>query len=163
VERTTPERRRNGIDYLRCEYGRFQNFAEFLFPRDAACYEDKHQVISAKIVDISTEPAADPALFAPPAGAAKIDQCFGKVTMPKVTAHFSPSMASHLDQVLWLRVWFVVDSKDKPEEMKVIRAPDKKTHDAALKELRTFDFARGTCDGHPISMPMSIDVPVNAR
>ena len=64
-------RPKNMTDYT-CFYGIFRKFGESWFPREMACFEDKHRILEAKIEDLSAEPSPDAALFKPPPGATEL-------------------------------------------------------------------------------------------
>ncbi len=75
VERVSPELRGGSLFDYSCNYGTFKKFGEFWFPREVACFEDRHKKIEAEVVDLSAESTPSLALFTPPPGAVELGRC----------------------------------------------------------------------------------------
>jgi len=58
-----------------CRYGQFERFGAYWFPRRMACYLDTHQVMEARVVELSLGSSSDAAPFAPPSEAVEIENC----------------------------------------------------------------------------------------
>ena len=82
LERAFPELRSGSVFEHSCLYGTFKKFDDFWFPREIACFEDKHQTIEAKVVELTGEASLDPALFTAPPGAIELGMCSETVSPP---------------------------------------------------------------------------------
>jgi hypothetical protein len=163
LEKVFPEKRPRNLASWSCEYGKFQKFGDYAFPREVSCFEDRHKAISASVTDISIAPPMDPALFGPPAEAIELGQCSGKTVLPAASGGGFMSPALDLENVAWLKVWLVVDAKGKPQNLRVLRPADKHTYEKAWNMVRDWHFRPGTCDGKPISMPLALQIPFTPR
>jgi hypothetical protein len=67
-----------------CQYGDYQKFGEYVYPRALACFQDSHRKLKADIVELSPDPSPDPTLFSPPAGAVELGNSVEHPTPPKV-------------------------------------------------------------------------------
>ncbi|HET6179493.1 MAG TPA: energy transducer TonB [Candidatus Sulfotelmatobacter sp.] len=159
LEKTLPEKRPRNVVSFSCEYGSFRKFGNYEFPHEVVCLEDRHKTISADIVDLSIEPPMDPALFTPPADAIELDRCFGKTVRPTLSDFDLMIPDVDLDRVAWITVWFVVDTKGRPQDLRILRSISKGSHEKALDKVRNSRFNPGTCDGKPIAMVTSLEIP----
>jgi Gram-negative bacterial TonB protein C-terminal len=159
LEKVFPEKRPQNLLNLSCEYGRFQKFGDYIFPREVDCLEDRHKSITATVVELSIEHPIDPALFDPPPGAIQLGHCSTKVIPP--ARYVNGIMSPWLDpeDVAWLSVWLVVDEKGKPQDLRVLRTADKHAHENAWNTIRNWHFKPGTCDGKPMPMPLTLEIP----
>jgi hypothetical protein len=159
LEKVYPEKRPRNVVGFSCEYARFRKFGDYAFPREMACFEDLHKTITANVVELTVEPSVDPALFNPPVGAVELATCSGKVIPPAlpigrlILPGFDPNDAS------WITVWFVVDVKGRPQNLRVVRSTGNNSHEKALKMLRDWRLSPGTCDGKRIAMPTTMEIP----
>lgn len=163
LETAFPEKRPRNTVVLSCEYGSFRKFGDYEFPREAVCYEDSHKKISARVVELSLEPSMDPALFDPPAGAIELGRCSGKKVPPSLS--ISEIMIPKLDpeSVAWLRIWLVVDAKGKPQDVRFLRSAANDSNSKTLTAVRGWRFMPGTCDGKPMPMALTLDIPSTPR
>ena len=163
LEKGLPETRPRNVVNFSCEYGSYREFGGHSFPLEVACFEDHHKMISATVVDLSGEPPRDPALFTPPTGAIELAECSGKTVSPSFLGSLISSFRLDLNSAAWLTVWFVVDVKGRPQNLKVVRPLDKEPHEYELNTLRTWPFKPGTCNSKPMPMPVTIKIPYTPR
>jgi hypothetical protein len=163
LEKTSPEKRPRNLVNFSCEYGKFLKFGDYRFPREAVCFEDRHSSISANVVELSLEPPMDPALFDPPTGSIELGRCSGNATPPTITGSSMAFPAPNMDRVSWVRVWFVVDPKGKPQNLRVLRTVAKGSNESASNILHSLHFKSATCDGKPIPMAMTLELPFTPK
>jgi hypothetical protein len=155
--RVAPEPRPRNVVSSSCEYGAFQKFGDYFFPREMACFEDRHKTISATVVELSFEPTVNSELYTEPLGAIELDRCVGKTIPPLLSARESMFPRFDPDQTEPLRLWLVIDEKGRPRDLRV-RPAGKNYREKAKNALRELTFKPGTCDGKSISMPMSLEI-----
>ncbi len=163
LERIDPEKRPRNLVNSICEYGTFRKFGDYTFPREARCFEDRHKKISASVVELSLEPPMDPALFDPPAGAIEVGRCFGKREAPSLPIDELEFPGLDPERIAWLRIWFVVDVKGKAQDLRVLHSASKTSNAKALDTVRNWRFKPGTCDGKPMWMTMTMEIPSTPR
>jgi hypothetical protein len=163
LERVDPEKRLRNIVRSTCDYGTFRKFGDYVFPREVICFEDRHKKISASVVELSLEPPLDPALFDPPAGAIELGQCSGKREPPRLSINELMLPGLDPEHMAWLRIWFVVDTEGKPQNLRVLHSASKASNAKTLQSLRGWRFKPGTCDGKPMSMIMTMEIPSTPR
>ena len=162
LEKAFPERRPQSIILFSCEYGMFHKFGNYLFPRQIACFEDRHKTISADVVELTALSHPDPTLFEPRDDAVQVGSCQGKFDPPSVESS-DWSAPDNPDRIAWLQVWFVVDETGKPQHVRLLRSSSSKLQDSAIKSLRDFHFKSATCDGQPIPFGMMMEVPATPK
>jgi hypothetical protein len=163
LERVTPEKRPQNVVSFSCQYGSFRKFGDYWFPRQVRCFEDLHKNISADVVELSIETSSDPALFDVPKGAIELGQCFGKTVSPVPPTLPTLTPGLRLESQRRIRLWFVVDAKGRPQYLKAIPPSRKDSNESVLNWVQHWNFRPGTCDGKPIPMQMTMDVPAAAR
>jgi hypothetical protein len=163
LEKVFPEKRPRNVVNFSCEYGTFRKFGEYSFPREVVCFDDRHKTISANVVELTIGPRLDPAMFNPPSGSIELDQCRGKTVTPILSRSEVRFPGLDLDSVAWIQVWFVVDAQGKPQNLKILKSMDKASHERALNSVRSWRFKPGTCDGKPVPMQMTIEIPSTPR
>lgn len=163
LERVSPEKRLRNVVRNACDYGDFRKFGDYAFPREVVCFEDRHKKISANVVELSLEPPLDPALFDPPAGAIEVGQCSGKREPPRLSIDELLIPGLDPEHMAWLRIWFVVDTKGKPQNLRVLRSASKTSNEKTLKSFRNWRFKPGTCDDKPMAMTMTLEIPTTPR
>jgi hypothetical protein len=163
LEKVSPEKRPRNIVNTSCEYGTFRKFGDYTFPREVMCLEDRHKKISANVVELSLEPPMDPALLDPPAGAIELGLCAGKTIPPTLSGAAIMIPGVDPERLAWLRVWLVIDAKGRPQYVKVLRLASKDSNSRAMATLRGWHFKPGTCDGNPIPMPITMEIPSTPR
>jgi hypothetical protein len=105
----------------------------------------------------------DPALFDPPAAAIELDGCWEKAVPPSLPGRGIMLPYFDLEGAAWLNVWSVVDAKGKLQDLRVLRSAEKDSHAKALNPLRSWGFNPGTCDGKPMPMPRTMEIPSTLR
>lgn len=163
LERVSPEKRPRNVVLASCDYGTFRTFGDYAFPREVVCYEDRHKKISVNVVELSLEPPMDPALFDPPASAIELGLCSGKSERPSLSINEFMLPGVDPERIAWLRIWFVVDIKGKAQDVRVLRSADKESNAKTLSTVRSWHFRPGTCDGKPMPMPMTLEIPSTPR
>jgi TonB family protein len=149
------------VDYS-CHYNRFRKFGDYWFPQEVVCFMDRRQRLEARVVDLSPEPSPETALFTPPAGAVGIGDCSvtpvppEAVSTPQPRSMLLPSqVGEHLHLVMER---MVVDTKGKPQDLRITRSGGKKFDEATLETVRAWRYKPGTCNGEPMTVLMSTDV-----
>jgi hypothetical protein len=162
MQEVSPEKRQDNIVRYSCGFRTFRRFGDRLFPRDLTCFEDRHKTITVAVTDLSFEPNPDPVLFGPVPGAPEIPQCSGKVAYPN-QVRWGLTMTPTPDQipghVPMVKVWLVVDTKGEPQDIRIMDIPREGWADALLKGIQTWRYVPGTCDGKPMSMLLTAEVP----
>lgn len=159
LQKVFPETRPRNVVSFSCDYGSFRKFGVYLFPREVACFEDRHKSIRANVNKLSLLTTVDAALFEPPAGAVEIPECSGKMVAPYlVSSGFATSMPDS-DRVSWIQVWFMVDAKGKVQNVRALRSLDKRSYKKAVSATQNLSFVPGTCNGKPIAMPVTLELP----
>lgn len=154
-------RPKNMTDYS-CFYGIFRKFGDFWFPREMACFEDKHRQLEAKVEELSTEFSPEISLFKPPPGSIERGRCSGVPARPVQTLSREPGFPTGYqgkDSTVVLSL--IVDAQGKPQDLKVIQSGGKGLDNEALAAVQRWRFKAATCDGEP--MPAEIRVEVNFR
>jgi len=162
LEVAVPEIRPMNANTYSCIYGTFRKFGDYLFPREMACFKDKHRMLEAKIEEITAEPSPDADLFKPPPGAIELGNCSTKQTHPTVTSSVDPVFPSSGPGIQpesnSVTLTVLVDMKGKPQDVTVTESGGKSFDESALKAVRQWRFQPGTCNGEPI--PTQIGVVV---
>jgi hypothetical protein len=162
LQKVFPAARPLNLVFFSCEYGSFRSFQKYLFPREVACFEDQHKAISANVIDLSAAPDLDPALFDRPPGAVEIPECSGQLTPPylvgaRFTSPLNPDSTAHVP------VWFLVNTKDRPQNIRVLSRLDKDSQRKAIDAVDALILQHGACDGRPMTMSMSLQVSIERR
>jgi len=158
LERVSPLTLPLNVVASSCQYGDFRKFGDHWFPRQVECFEDRHKVMSVEVVELSAETTVDSTLFAAPKDAIEFGQCLGKRVGPA-----APTMPNTLpDFSLYARLtklWFVVDVKGRAQGVRVV-SPSRGDYDETVVNwVEHWKFSPGKCDGKPIAMEMTMDVP----
>jgi TonB family protein len=154
LEVAVPDIRPMNSNTYSCLYGTFRRFGDYSFPREIACFKDKHRMVEAKIEEISAEPSPDAALFQPPAGAIELGNCPTRPTAPKATRQESPSISWGDSKSVMLAL--VVGTKGKPQNVTVLESGGKHVDDAARDAVSQWRFIPATCNGEPIPAEINI-------
>ncbi|MCU1301341.1 MAG: TonB-like protein [Candidatus Sulfotelmatobacter sp.] len=159
LERVLPELRGGSVFDYSCDYGKFNKFGDFWFPREMACFEDRHKKMEAKVEDLSVESTPDPALFAPPPGAVELGACTEVMRPPvaELTRIPNPPFGSR-DNAAKVTLSLVVDTKGKPQDVRVVGPRRKNYDESALSAVRGWRFKPGTCNGDPMPFQMYVEV-----
>lgn len=159
MEKILPEvRPQNTVDNS-CDYGLFEKFGGYRFPREAICFEDRHRKLSAKVIDLSFEPSPDPALFTPPPKAIEIGICHAQLQHPRAINAPNPRVPfGSRDRNSQVTLSILVDTKGKPQNVKVVKSGGASFDEAAVSAVRTWSFKPATCNGEPMPIPIAIEV-----
>jgi hypothetical protein len=160
LERVSPELRLRNVVSFSCDYGSFRAFGRYVFPHEIACFEDQHKSIRADVVELSPQPAVDADLFEPPPGAVEIPECTGRIVAPFLVSRGFTTPSWDPDRVRWLPIWFLVDSKGNVQHLRLLRSADNASYQDAMNVVGGWSFAPGTCNGEPMAMPYTAEVPV---
>jgi hypothetical protein len=164
LERVSPETRPLNVVVFSCEYGAFRKFGNYWFPRQVRCFEDRHKTISADVVELSLETPIDRALFDAPQDAVELDQCSGKTVFP-IPPNLPPTTPRgfQLDPVARIRVSLVVEANGRAQNLRVLPPARKDPNQGVLDWVRRWKFTPGKCDGKPMPMELTIEVPSMLR
>lgn len=162
LEKIFPEVRSRNTVANSCDYGSFRKFGDFWFPREMACFEDRHSKLNAKVIDLSLDSSPDPALFTPPPGATELGRCPVKLEPPRATDSPGPQWpVGSRDQSSQVMLSLIVDSKGRPQNVKVVNSGGVRIDQAAVSAVHKWRFRPATCNGEP--MPARINVQVDFR
>ena len=139
----------------RCDYGAFQMFGSYTYPREMECFVEGHKKIEVKVLELTAKATMDPGLFSPPVDAVEIATCSGKLKHPKPIAMPLDGGAQNDTTVA---VKLVVDVRGNPRNVRVVHSGGKESDEAALHAVRTWRFSPATCDGRKIPTEMSVEV-----
>jgi TonB family protein len=164
VVRIFPEVRLRNTVNNSCEYASFHKFGDFWFPNEMACYEDRHKKIEA-VLDLSAALSPDPALFAPLPDAIELGRCSEKLQPPVVKSVPSPDRFASRDEgpPVSVRVSLIVDTKGKPENVKVVNSGGAHFDELAVGNVRGWRFKPATCNGEPMPFQINVDVDFRMR
>ncbi len=164
LAKLSPEiRPKNMTDYS-CFYGIFRKFGDAWFPREMACFEDKHRQLEAKVEDLSPEPAPEADLFKPTPGATERGRCSGTSVRPVQTISPEPGFPTGSGNgSSFVVLSLTVDTQGKPQDLKVSRSGGQGFDDAALAAVQKWRFKPGTCDGDPMPMEIAVEVDFNRQ
>jgi hypothetical protein len=163
LEKISPETRPLNAVVFSCAYGAFRKFGDYWFPRQVRCFEDRHKTISADVVELSLENPVDPVVFDAPKGSIELGQCSGEIVFPNPPTLPVTPPGLRLDHEAKIRVWFMVDTKGRPQNLKVLPPARKNSNESVLNWVRHWNFSPGRCDGKPMAMEMTMDVPSASR
>jgi TonB family protein len=141
-----------------CLFADYQKFGDRAFARSYECDEDKHPRLRAKVVELVSDPAPDPALFEPMAGSEESGNCLSGIKPPRQTHAPEPifPMGLRSPTTVFLRVFLGADGK--PHDAEVTSAPNPGLDQAALKAIRQWTFNPATCDGTPVAFEIAVEV-----
>jgi TonB family protein len=154
-----PEVRSWNIASDSCDYRSFHKVLDHWFPHVIVCFEDRHRKLDVSVVDISSEPSPDPALFTPPPGAIELGVCQVKPQPPRPAVAPNPRWPPSSDETSQVTVSLVVDTKGKPQNVNVVNSAGAHFDEAAVSAVRSWQFWPATCSGEP--MPMQINLQVH--
>jgi TonB family protein len=142
-----------------CNYGQFQKFGAYAFPYALNCFLDGHRKMEAKVVQLSTTPPPDAALFTPPPGALEMGNCSLNPLPPQAVNTPNPmTPLGTRDQHSSVALWMIVDVKGKTQAVKVTRSGGKQFDDPAMNAVRGWHFKPATCNGEPIPVPINVEI-----
>jgi TonB family protein len=159
LAKLSPDIRPKGTSDYSCFYGIFRKIGDSWFPREMACFEDKHRELEAKVEDLSLEPSPDAVLFNPPPGASERGRCSGTLTHPFPAHSPGPNFPMGVQQDSSVALSLIVDTQGKPQEVKVSRSGGTGFDEQAVTAVQKWRFKPATCDGDP--MPTEIKVEVD--
>ncbi len=159
LQKVSPEiRPKNAVNYS-CIYGIFRKFGDFWFPREMACFEDKHSKLEAKVVDISLEPTPSADLFKPPPGAPEIGDCQGKSVPPTPVSTPAPNMGFFPGTTgATISLSAIVEKNGRLHELQIRKSGGKSLDEAALRAVSSWMFKPGTCDSEVLPTQIMIEV-----
>ena len=162
IERVSPEVRPGNTVENSCDYGSFHKIGGFWVAHEITCYQDRHRKLDIQIIDFSPAPSPDPTLFAAPPDAIELGDCPVSPVAPQPTSSpFGILMTVDPDNISWVTVWFVVDTKGKTQHARVFgSSPGKEKSDKdTLNRIRGWRFKPGTFNGEPMPTPITTRLP----
>jgi TonB family protein len=160
----SPEFRPQNVTDYSCFYGIFRKFGDSWFPREMACFEDKHRQLEAKVEELSAELAPNATLFKPPPSAAERGRCSGTSAHPVPTLNPEPGYPTGFESKgSSVLLSLVVDTQGKPQDLQVSRSGGEEFDEAALATVQKWRFKPGTCDGEPMPMEVAVEVDFNRQ
>lgn len=108
---------------------------------------------------LSAASSPDAALFTPPAGAVEMGKCSLNPVPPKAVSTRDPISPLGLrDRRSSVLLWMIVDTKGKPQNLKVSRSGGKPFDDSAMAAVRGWQFKPATCNGEPMAVPINVEI-----
>ena len=142
-----------------CHYDQFLKVGDYWFPREMSCFVDRHRKMEAKVIDLSPAPSPDAAFFTPPAGAVEMGTCSLNPVPPKAVNTAGPRYPLGMrDRGSSVLLWMIVDTKGKPQDVKVSRSGGKQFDDSAMAAVRAWRFKPATCNGEPMGVPINVEI-----
>jgi TonB family protein len=159
AENESPELIGDRVSDHACSYNQFSKFGDYWYPRQMECRQNGHREMEAKVVELALATSADPSLFMPPASALEMGNCPVSPVPPKAVSTPGPfPPAGMRNRQALVGLWMIVDTKGKPQGLRVTRASGKPFDDSALSAVRGWRFKPGTCNGEPIPLPLKVQV-----
>ncbi len=153
----SPEIRPQNMTDYSCFYGIFRRFGDSWFPREMACFEDKHRQLEAKVEELSAEPAPDLSLFTPPPGAT--ETCSSAFVRPVAALNPQPGFPLGVPgQDSSVTLSLIVDAHGKPQDLKVSQSGGQVFDQSALDAVQQWRFKPATCEGEPLPSQISVRV-----
>ena len=141
-----------------CLYSDYQKFGEYVVARSYECDENNHPKIEARIVELTTDPAEDPTVFAPPEGAKESVNCLGLVKAPTEVHYQDPKVPrSFRGANTAVTMSVVVGTDGRPHDLRVTSAPNRDYDRAAIAAVQQWRFRPATCDGEPMETQIVIE------
>jgi len=141
-----------------CFYGDYQKFGDHVLARSYECDKDKHRILEARVVELSTEPETGPAFFARPDGAKESVNCLTPVKHPTAVYDPDPERPRTSGGQTPVVINIVVGTDGKTHDLRVTSAPNPDFDKAALEAVRHWTFKPATCDGEPVEVHIAVDI-----
>ena len=142
-----------------CDYDKFLKVGDYWFPHEMSCFVDRHRKMEAKVMDLSLAPSLDAAFFTPPTGAVEMGNCSLNPLPPRAVSTPDPSSPLGMrDRQSSVRLWMIVDTKGKPQDLKVSRSGGKQFDGSAMAGVRGWRFKPATCNGEPMAVPINVEI-----
>jgi protein TonB len=142
-----------------CQYGEYEPFAGRTYPRHILCTEGAHPGIEVRVLELAVEPSPAAALFDPPTGAKELANCPSKIQAPTVLETPAPLYPDGENQPNSPEVLqMIVGINGKPRDLKVVRSIGRPFDQPALDAVSRWIFSPAKCDGHPVPVPINVEV-----
>lgn len=141
-----------------CWHSDYQKFGGYTVARSYECQERHHTKLQARVVELTTDAAQNPALFVPPEGARESVNCLGTTKPPTVIHHVDPIVPKTFSGTHGVIISTVVGIDGRPRDLTVISAPNRDYDEAALAALQQWRYMPATCDLEPIETRIEVDV-----
>lgn len=162
LEAVSPRMHSTRVSDYACDYGMFKKFGDYWFPREMACFEDRHRMVDAKVVDLVAENKPDPDLFAPPTGAVELDFCPDTETpavAKSTTLPIQPFGIRDEPDSIRVPIAMVIDTKGRTQKLRLLHPGQGVLDKEAMAAVRRWRFKPATCNGTPMTTQMDVDVP----
>jgi TonB family protein len=134
-----------------CLYGIFRKLGNFWYPREMACFEEKHKRLEAKVEELSVEASPDPALFKPPAGATELENCSTTLVPAVPTMTPGPLLSSFWASGGNVKFELLINEKGNVRNAVITQSSGIKDMDsAAQRAVSGWRFKPATCNGVPV-------------
>lgn len=141
-----------------CFFSDFQKFDSRVLARSYECDEDKQLRLQARIAEFMAQPAPDPALFGPLAGAKESVNCLGPIKHPTVVYQQTPIPPRTSGGSTVVMIGIVVGIDGRPHDLRVFSAPNNGFDQAALEAARQWKFKPATCGGEPVEVEIALEI-----
>jgi len=141
-----------------CEYRDYGKFGEKVFPRVVRCFEGPRPTFEENLLQLSTEPSPDPALFARLEGGTESVNCLGAAKPPTLlySPRPVPPRIENPKNSVVLRL--IVGTDGKPHDLRVVGSVDKAFDNAAMEAVRRWRFKPATFCGEPIATRIDVNI-----
>jgi protein TonB len=109
-------------------------------------------------VELVSEPAPDPSLFAPIGAAKELVNCPSGIKPPRQTYAPEPMTPANLHDPVLVTIGVFLGADGKLNDIQIKSAPNPDFDQAALRAIRQWTFSPATCDGEPVAMEIAIQV-----
>ena len=160
IENIAPEfLRDNHLADYSCAYADFREFGEQLFPYEINCVVSGHRQLDVHVIELTTQPSSDPALFSEPVGAIEIGRCPSGSVQPKPVSTPDPMFpAGERGRISMVTVRMVVDVKGKPQNVEISQSGGKSFDEMAAGTVRNWRFKPATCNGEPMPLQITVEI-----
>jgi TonB family protein len=140
-----------------CLHSDYQKFGEYMVARSYECQEDQHRKVQARVVDLTTYTSEDPTLFVQPEGAKESVNCLGSIKPPILVHRLDPTPPRSFSGTNVVTISVVVGSDGKPNDLRVISAPNRDYDEATLEAVQHWRYTPATCDGEPMEARINVE------
>jgi len=141
-----------------CFFADYQKFGDRILARSYECDEDRHPRLNARVIELETEPAPDPALFMPLDGGKESVNCFSMIKAPIPIHTQEPTLLPSILGRNLVVMSLVVGTDGKPHDLRVTSAPNHALDQVALRAAELWTFKPATCEGEPVEAEIVLEI-----
>jgi hypothetical protein len=142
-----------------CFFYDYEKFGDRAVPRSYQCMKPGHPTLEAKIVELSAEPKADPAMFTLANGIKEKNNCADPIKPPKVV-YEAVAIPKGTGIVT---VSTIVGIDGATSNLTVVDAAYQQLREPVLEAVSRWRFRPATCDGEPVEGHIQVQVNLQVR